>query len=69
MNAVAPRLPALIGGSANLHTSTDTGLAGLGDFEHAGATLRDKQDAVESVWSYVGLNLYFGVREHGMRRS
>jgi transketolase len=31
-------------------------------------TVRDKQGAVEGVWSYVGLNLYFGVREHGMGR-
>ena len=32
MNAIAPRLPALIGGSADLDPSTHTALKGLGDF-------------------------------------
>ena len=66
MNAVASRLPALIGGSADLNPSTHTALSGFGDFEPAGATVRDKQGAVEGVWSYAGRNIYFGVREHGM---
>jgi transketolase len=66
MNAVVPRLPALIGGSADLNPSTHTALAGLGDFEPAGVTVADKQGAVDGVWSYAGRNLYFGVREHGM---
>ena len=66
MNAVAPRLPALIGGSADLNPSTYTALSGLGDLEPAGVTVPDKQGAVEGVWSYAGRNIYFGVREHGM---
>ena len=66
MNAVAPRLPALIGGSADLNPSTHTALSGLGDFEPSGVTVSDKQGAVEGVWSYAGRNIYFGVREHGM---
>jgi transketolase len=66
MNAVAARLPALIGGSADLNPSTMTALSGLGDFEPAGVTVRDKQGAVDGVWSYASRNLYFGVREHGM---
>jgi transketolase len=71
MNAVAPRLPALIGGSADLYPSIHTALSGLGGFEHARVTVRDKQCAVEGVWSNVGLNLCFdfGVREHDMGRS
>ena len=71
MNAVAPRLPALIGGSADLYQLTHTALSELGGFEHAGVTVRDKQGAVEGVWNYVGLNLYFdfGVREHDIGRS
>jgi len=69
MNAVAPRLPAPIGGSADLNPSTHTALSGLGDFEPAGVTVRDKQGAVDGVWSYAGRNVYFGVREHGMGRS
>ena len=66
MNAVAVRLPALIGGSADLNPSTHTALSGLGDFEPAGVTVPDKQGAVDGVWSYAGRNIYFGVREHGM---
>jgi transketolase len=66
MNAVASRLPALIGGSADLNPSTHTALSGQGDFEPAGMNLCDKQGAVDGVWGYAGRNLYFGVREHGM---
>ena len=66
MNAVAVRLPALIGGSADLNPSTHTALSGLGDFEPPGVTVPDKQGAVDGVWSYAGRNIYFGVREHGM---
>ena len=66
MNAVAPRLPALIGGSADLNPSTHTALSGLGDFEPVEMYLCDKQGAIAGVWGYAGRNLYFGVREHGM---
>jgi transketolase len=66
MNAVAPRLPTLIGGSADLNPSTHTALAELGDFEPTGMNACDKQGAVDGVWGYAGRNLYFGVREHGM---
>jgi len=66
MNAVAARLPALIGGSADLNPSTMTALSKLGDFEPFGMNACDKQGAVAGVWGYAGRNLYFGVREHGM---
>jgi transketolase len=66
MNAVAARLPALIGGSADLNPSTHTALVGLGDFEPGGMHGCDKQGAVDGVWGYAARNLYFGVREHGM---
>jgi transketolase len=66
MNAVASRLPALIGGSADLNPSTYTALTGLGDFEPLGMNMSDKQGAVDGVWGYAGRNIYFGVREHGM---
>jgi transketolase len=66
MNTVASRLPALIGGSADLNPSTHTALAGLGDFEPGGMNGCDKQGAVDGVWGYAGRNLYFGVREHAM---
>ena len=66
MNAVASRLPALIGGSADLNPSTFTALSGRGDFEPIGMNACDKQGAADGVWGYAGRNLYFGVREHGM---
>ncbi len=66
MNAVAPQLPALIGGSADLDPSTHTALKGLGDFEPSGAAARDKQGSDGGGWSYAGRNLHFGVREHAM---
>src|SRR6185503_13543034 len=55
MNAIAPRLPALTGGSADLDPSTHTALKGLGDF--------NPQDYGGSP---AGRNLHFGVREHAM---
>jgi len=66
MNAVASRLPALVGGSADLNPSTHTALSGLGVFEPASIDACDKQGAVSGVWGYGGRNAYFGVREHGM---
>jgi transketolase len=53
LNAIAPRLSWLIGGSADLSPSTKTHLDfdGAGEFEPK---------------SYAGRNLHFGVREHAM---
>ncbi len=53
LNAIAPRLPWLIGGSADLSPSTKTRL----EFEGAG----DFEPRVPG-----GRNLHFGVREHAM---
>jgi transketolase len=52
-NAIAQRVPFLIGGSADLAPSTKTRLtfAGAGDFE---------------AGSYEGRNFHFGIREHAM---
>ncbi|HEV2679363.1 MAG TPA: transketolase [Rhodanobacter sp.] len=66
MNAIAPRLPSLMGGSADLDPSTFTALSGLGDFEAPGASARDRQGSEGGGWSRPGRNLHFGVREHGM---
>ncbi|CAG4899181.1 transketolase [Paraburkholderia gardini] len=66
MNAIAPRLPSLTGGSADLDPSTFTALSGLGDFEAPGASARDRQGSEGGGWSRAGRNLHFGVREHGM---
>ncbi len=51
LNAIAPKLPLFIGGSADLAPSTDTLVSGSEDFEKG---------------SYGGRNLHFGVREHAM---
>ena len=66
MNAIAPRVPTLIGGSADLDPSTYTGLQGLGDFERPGLDASDRQGSEGGGWSYAGRNLHFGVREHAM---
>ncbi len=51
LNALAPGLPELIGGSADLAPSNNTLLAG---------------EASVAPGSYAGRNLHFGVREHAM---
>jgi transketolase len=66
MNAIAARLPALIGGSADLDPSTKTALKGLGDFNPSPTKIVDEQGSDDSGWSYAGRNLHFGVREHAM---
>jgi transketolase len=51
LNAIAPQLPELIGGDADLSSSTKTSLDGEGSFDgQTGA----------------GRNIHFGVREHAM---
>ncbi|MBE3557910.1 MAG: transketolase [Ktedonobacteraceae bacterium] len=50
LNAIAPRLPNLIGGSADLAPSTNTYMQGQGDF-----------GPIEN-----GRNMHFGIREHAM---
>ncbi|MBM3325149.1 MAG: transketolase, partial [Calditrichaeota bacterium] len=51
LNKLAPEIPALIGGSADLGSSCMTYLEGCGDF---------------SAENYAGRNLHFGIREHAM---
>ncbi|HXD41306.1 MAG TPA: transketolase [Ramlibacter sp.] len=66
MNAVAPKLPALVGGSADLDPSTKTALKDLGDFNPPAVTGNDTQGSGGGGWSRAGRNLHFGVREHAM---
>jgi transketolase len=66
MNAVAPRAPALFGGSADLDPSTFTALDGFGDFYPETDQVLDRQGSSGGGWSYAGRNLHFGVREHAM---
>jgi transketolase len=51
INALAPHMPMLIGGSADLGVSNNTDIKGGGDFE---------------AGSYDGRIIHFGVREHAM---
>ena len=51
INALAPHLPTLIGGSADLGPSTNTDIKDGGSFQYG---------------SYEGRIIHFGVREHGM---
>ncbi len=66
LNAIAAKVPQLVGGSADLNPSTNTALKGMGDFESAALEVDDKQGAVGGVWSYAGRNIPYGVREHAM---
>ncbi|MGB7947322.1 MAG: transketolase C-terminal domain-containing protein, partial [Candidatus Binatia bacterium] len=69
LNALAPKLPTLIGGSADLNPSTFTVLEKLGDFENPQSDFSHSQGASGGGYSYAGRNLHFGVREHGMAAS
>ena len=51
LNAIAKKIPELIGGSADLASSTNTIIKGEKSFSAA---------------SYAGRNFHFGIREHGM---
>ncbi len=66
MQALAPVVPELMGGSADLNPSTFTWLKGLGDFQRPRASQEKVPGAVGGEWSYAGRNVHFGVREHAM---
>ena len=66
LNAITRKLPALIGGSADLDPSTHTALIAMGDFESPGDEAGNLQGSTGGGWSYAGRNLHFGVREHAM---
>jgi transketolase len=66
MQVLAPVLPELMGGSADLNPSTFTWLKGLGDFQRPGVGQEKVAGAVGGEWGYGGRNVHFGVREHAM---
>ncbi|MEO5624696.1 MAG: transketolase [Dokdonella sp.] len=66
MNAIARKVPALTGGSADLDPSTKTALKDLGDFNPQPTPGVDEQGSDGGGWSYAGRNLHYGVREHAM---
>jgi transketolase len=59
----------LIGGSADLNSSTNTALKGLGDFQPSELGGPGTLGAVGGEWGYAGHNVAFGVREHAMDAS
>jgi len=66
LNALAQRIPNLMGGSADLNPSTETALKALGDFQPPEKAGPGTPGAVGGQWAYAGRNLAFGVREHAM---
>jgi transketolase len=66
LNMIAPHLPSLIGGSADLNPSTFTVIDKGGTFESPLSDFGDRQGAIEGGWNYAGRNIQFGVREHAM---
>ncbi len=66
MNAFAPRIPFLMGGSADLNPSTNTVLKNRGNFQAPPHPEANVQGAEAGPWDYSGANVAFGVREHGM---
>ncbi len=66
LQALAAKLPELMGGSADLNPSTFTVLKGYGDFQSPAASAHGAQGTSGGPWGYDGRNLHFGVREHAM---
>ena len=70
MNAIAPRLPLLCGGSVDLDPSTHTGFKGLGDFNPPltpdANSDTDTEGSDAGGWGFAGRNMHFGEREHAM---
>jgi transketolase len=66
MQALAAKLPELMGGSADLNPSTFTVLKGYGDFQSTEASAHGAQGTSGGPWGYDGRNVHFGVREHAM---
>lgn len=66
MRSISPKLPGMVGGSADLNPSTHTELANAGNFENPAMATGDLQGSAAGGWSYAGRNVQFGVREHAM---
>jgi len=66
LQALAPKLPELMGGSADLNPSTFSWLKDFGDFQLPERSHEGVQGIVGGEWGYGGRNVHFGVREHAM---
>ena len=64
--AIASRVPALMGGSADLDPSTHTQLKNAGDFARPSEDKHVLEGESGGGRNYAGRNLHFGVREHAM---
>ena len=66
LQALAPKIPELMGGSADLNPSTFSWLKGFGDFQSPKTSPEGVQGLVGGGWGYAERNVHFGVREHAM---
>jgi transketolase len=67
LNALAKGIHNIIGGSADLNSSTNTALKGMGDFQPPDFAGPGLMGSVGGEWGYGGRNVAFGVRgEHAM---
>lgn len=66
IQAISSYLPGFIGGSADLNPSTKSELKNFGNFENPSTAIGDLQGSIDGGFSYVGRNLFYGVREHAM---
>jgi len=66
LQALAPKLPELMGGSADLNPSTFSWIKGFGDFQLPERSHEAVQGTLGGEWGYEGRNVHFGVREHAM---
>ena len=66
LQALAPKLPELMGGSADLNPSTFSWIKGFGDFQLPERSNEAVQGTLGGEWGYGGRNVHFGVREHAM---
>ena len=66
LNLIGQKVPWMVGGSADLNSSTNTVIKGGGDFQPSDFDSRQTQGGAGGGWSYAGQNIHWGVREHGM---
>ncbi len=66
MQSLAPVMPELIGGTADLNPSTLAWVKGYGDFESPATAPEGVQGSAGGEWNYGGRNIHYGVREHAM---
>jgi transketolase len=66
IQAIGAKIPALIGGSADLNPSTKSVIKSGGDFQNPYFKPADAQGSIGGGWGYFGRNIHFGVREHAM---